>query len=143
MVQTFPVPSYFCPRGIHTGPVMTLEPRRRRFHKNVDYYVTRPPKLKNLEKYHFRLLCSISEGMNKTEWKDVTENVDVEWSEHTATFVSNLSGRFWMIFVEKEIYAKLEKQLFLHYAKQIYLNTITPSYVVDVSAKVTRVSNQQ
>ena len=81
--------------------------------------------------------------MNKTEWKDVTENVDVEWSEHTATFVSNLSGRFWMIFVEKEVYQKLEKQLFLHYAKQIYLNTITPSYVVEITAKVTRVSTQK
>ena len=60
MVQTFPVPEYLCPRGVKTGPIMTLEPRRRRFHKSVDYHVAIPEI--NREDYHHRLLCSISEG---------------------------------------------------------------------------------
>jgi len=42
MIQTFPVPKFFCPPGVAVGPVLSLEPRRRRFHQNVNYYLKGP-----------------------------------------------------------------------------------------------------
>jgi len=142
MVQTFPVPAFLWPRGIKTGPIMTLEPRRRRFHANVDYHVAVPP-LQSRGEYHCRLLCSISEGMNTTEWKDITDSVDINWTDHqTCVFMSNLSGRFWMVFFEKTHFAQIDHTLFIHYACQIYANAITPAYAVQVNASLTHDSEE-
>lgn len=79
-------------------------------------------------------------GMNATEWKDITESVDITWTKNSAVFVSNLSGRFWVLFFEHQHFPNIEKSLFLNYAKQIYVNTITPSYLVDITARVNMVS---
>ena len=79
-------------------------------------------------------------GMNATEWKDITESVDITWMKNSAVFVSNLSGRFWVLFFEHEHFPNVEKSLFLNCAKQIYVNTITPSYLVDITARVNMVS---
>merc|ERR1712050_234173 len=38
MIQTFPVCASLCPAGYAAGPILTLEPRRRRFHQNVNYF---------------------------------------------------------------------------------------------------------
>jgi len=57
MVQTFPVPKCFCKNGILTGPVLSLEPRRRRFHQNVNYYLPGPNGISSKEQrqnYHCR-----------------------------------------------------------------------------------------
>jgi len=140
MIQTFPVPKFFCPSGVAAGPVLSLEPRRRRFHQNVNYYLKGPDGVDELlGSHHCRVLCSITEGANKTDWKDVSENLELKWNKDAATFVGNLSGRFWILFFSKENYQ--DNQQMLNVANQIYRLTITPSYAVDVRSKIKRTND--
>merc|ERR1712113_1255728 len=143
MVQTFPVPSKFCKAGIHTGPILSLEPRRRRFHQNVHYYLPGPTGIsckEERENYHCRVLCSITEGTNETDWKDVTENVDVPWINDPAPFVPTLSGRFWILFYEKRLFKLSDTEKLLSHAKRIYESTITPSYYIEIFSRLVQVN---
>ena len=71
--------------------------------------------------------------MNTTEWKDITESVELNWTESDVVFfMSNLSGRFWMVFFEKSHFSMVDHNLFIHHARQIYANAITPAYAVQV-----------
>ena len=45
MIQAFPVSSRFCPDGFSASPILTLEPRRRRFHTNINYFVPAPDEI--------------------------------------------------------------------------------------------------
>ena len=61
MIQTFPVPKFFCPSGVAAGPVLSLEPRRRRFHQNVNYYLKGPDGVAELlDSHHCRNGFSIT-----------------------------------------------------------------------------------
>jgi hypothetical protein len=82
------------------------------------------------------VLCSITEGTNETDWKDVTENVDVAWINDTATFVGNLSGRFWILFYEKRLFKLSDTEKLLSHAKRIYESTITPSYYIEIFSRL-------
>ena len=42
MIQSFPISPSECPPGILASSILTLEPRRRRFHQNVNYYIPAP-----------------------------------------------------------------------------------------------------
>jgi hypothetical protein len=47
------------------------------------------------------ILCSITEGTSPTDWKDVSDNVEISWEAgNIARFSGNVSGRFWIIFVD-------------------------------------------
>lgn len=60
MIQSFPILSNCCPAAFAAGPILTLEPRRRRFHQNVNYYIPAPSI--DLAVFNCHILCSITEG---------------------------------------------------------------------------------
>ena len=101
MIQSFKISPNSCPAGFTAGPILTLEPRRRRFHQNVNYYIPTPSEL-DRDLYDCHILCSITEGTAPAEWKDVTNSVEIIWTaDAVAKFSGNVSGRFWIIFTRK------------------------------------------
>jgi len=49
--------------GVYVGPIVTIEPRRRKFHKPITVTLPLPWELQSLPKYNvnnLRLLCSIA-----------------------------------------------------------------------------------
>jgi len=49
--------------GVYVGPVVTIEPRRRKFHKPITVTLPLPWELQSTKKYNvsnLRLLCSIA-----------------------------------------------------------------------------------
>ncbi|CAG5107530.1 Oidioi.mRNA.OKI2018_I69.chr1.g3371.t1.cds [Oikopleura dioica] len=135
-IQSFPVPAEACPAGVLTSPVLTLEPRRRRFHRTVIYNLPKPPEIGNLDEYHTRVLCSITEGNEPVMWKDVTNSVDIIWHKDVAMFSGNVSGRFWLIFLEKDSPAGSIADI-IPVANRIYSKITKTRYRAGISAKIT------
>ena len=82
-LQTLPIDpdlSYRVSGGkLKSGPVLTVEPRRRKFHKLIN--LTLPSPAVDESSTGLRLLYSLTEGNDKAEWEDLTDSVDfqVQW----------------------------------------------------------------
>ncbi|CBY32237.1 unnamed protein product [Oikopleura dioica] len=125
-----------CPAGVLTSPILTLEPRRRRFHRTVIYNIPTPCEIKDLGDYHTRVLCSITEGDEPVMWKDVTNSVDIIWHKDIAMFSGNVSGRFWLIFRKKNSKTEAISDI-IPAANLIYSQVTRTRYRAGVSAKIT------
>uniref|UniRef100_A0A8C9TCC7 Ankyrin 2 n=1 Tax=Scleropages formosus TaxID=113540 RepID=A0A8C9TCC7_SCLFO len=87
------------------SPIVTLEPRRRKFHKPIT--MTLPvPKGSASEgptgAYRgdaptLRLLCSITGGTNPAQWEDITGSTPLSFTNDCVSFTTNVSARFWLI----------------------------------------------
>ncbi|KAH9634383.1 hypothetical protein HF086_010863 [Spodoptera exigua] len=77
-------------RGVAVSPVVTVEPRRRKFHKAITLSMPAPrPHTQGMTNQYstssaptLRLLCSISGGTNRAHWEDVTENTPLTEAIH-------------------------------------------------------------
>ncbi|XP_055364959.1 ankyrin-3 isoform X8 [Betta splendens] len=85
--------------------IVTLEPRRRKFHKPIT--MTIPiPKSSNSdgpnavysgETPTLRLLCSITGGTTPAQWEDITGSTPLTFVNQCVSFTTNVSARFWLI----------------------------------------------
>ena len=79
-LQTLPIDpdlSYRVSGGkLKSGPVLTVEPRRRKFHKLIN--LTLPSPAVDESSTGLRLLYSLTEGNDKAEWEDLTDSVDFQ-----------------------------------------------------------------
>lgn len=79
------------------SPVVTIEPRRRKFHCPIRLKIPLPPSFEfKSGKDDLRLLCSISGGSNRAVWEDVTGNTPTSIQDKCLVFTTTISARFWL-----------------------------------------------
>ncbi|XP_033974721.1 ankyrin-3-like isoform X7 [Trematomus bernacchii] len=86
------------------SPIVTVEPRRRKFHKPITMTIPVPP----LSGEGFtngykgdctpclRLLCSITGGTSPAQWEDITGTTPLTFVNDCVSFTTNVSARFWL-----------------------------------------------
>ncbi|CAF0819069.1 unnamed protein product [Rotaria sordida] len=103
---------------VNVSPVVTVEPRRRKFHKPITLTIPLPTKSSSARKYShqqqqqqqqqhanaytsdsqtLRLLCSITGGTHAAQFDDITGHTPLTFSNDCATFTTTVSARFWLI----------------------------------------------
>ncbi|KAM6940719.1 uncharacterized protein ank2a isoform 6-T6 [Xenentodon cancila] len=87
------------------SPIVTLEPRRRKFHKPITMTIPIPKNSNSDgpsavfsgETPTLRLLCSITGGTTPAQWEDITGSTPLSFVNHCVSFTTNVSARFWLI----------------------------------------------
>ncbi|XP_064215969.1 ankyrin-3 isoform X5 [Tribolium castaneum] len=94
--------------GVAVSPIVTVEPRRRKFHKAITLSMPAPRAHSQgmINQYSgsaptLRLLCSItgtkSGGQNKAVWEDVTGSTPLTFVKDCVSFTTTVSARFWLM----------------------------------------------
>ncbi|XP_073496482.1 ankyrin-2 isoform X32 [Phyllobates terribilis] len=86
------------------SPIVTLEPRRRKFHKPITMTIPVPKASSDAmlngyggETPTLRLLCSITGGTTPAQWEDITGTTPLTFVNECVSFTTNVSARFWLI----------------------------------------------
>ncbi|KAM9314830.1 uncharacterized protein ank2a [Pholidichthys leucotaenia] len=84
------------------SPIVTLEPRRRKFHKPITMTIPIPKSSNSDTAFSgetptLRLLCSITGGTTPAQWEDITGSTPLTFVNHCVSFTTNVSARFWLI----------------------------------------------
>uniref|UniRef100_A0AAY5KMU6 Ankyrin 2a, neuronal n=1 Tax=Esox lucius TaxID=8010 RepID=A0AAY5KMU6_ESOLU len=87
------------------SPIVTLEPRRRKFHKPITMTIPVPKSSTNDGTSNvfggdtptLRLLCSITGGTTPAQWEDITGSTPLTFVKQCVSFTTNVSARFWLI----------------------------------------------
>uniref|UniRef100_A0A8C2FKT4 Ankyrin 2 n=1 Tax=Cyprinus carpio TaxID=7962 RepID=A0A8C2FKT4_CYPCA len=112
------------------GPIVTLEPRRRKFHKPITMTIPVPksstdPILGGFgggDTPTLRLLCSITGGTTPAQWEDITGTTPLTFTNDCASFTTNVSARFWLIDCR-------HVQESVNFATQVYREIICVPYM--------------
>ncbi|KAG9488607.1 hypothetical protein GDO78_004906 [Eleutherodactylus coqui] len=85
------------------GPICTVEPRRRKFHRPIGLRIPLPPSWKDSPRdsgegdtTSLRLLCSVTGGTAPAQWEDITGTTKLVYANECANFTTNVSARFWL-----------------------------------------------
>ncbi|XP_060734891.1 ankyrin-3-like [Tachysurus vachellii] len=84
------------------SPIVTVEPRRRKFHKPITMTIPVPPSAKDYTGCKgdpvpcLRLLCSITGGTSPAHWEDITGTTSLSFVTDCVSFTTNVSARFWL-----------------------------------------------
>ncbi|KAM9065711.1 ankyrin-3 isoform 1-T1 [Sarcophilus harrisii] len=86
------------------SPIVTVEPRRRKFHKPITMTIPVPPPsgegvangYKGDSTPNLRLLCSITGGTSPAQWEDITGTTPLTFIKDSVSFTTNVSARFWL-----------------------------------------------
>ncbi|XP_012969348.1 ankyrin-3 isoform X5 [Mesocricetus auratus] len=86
------------------SPIVTVEPRRRKFHKPITMTIPVPPPsgegvsngYKGDTTPNLRLLCSITGGTSPAQWEDITGTTPLTFIKECVSFTTNVSARFWL-----------------------------------------------
>uniref|UniRef100_A0AAR2L9P4 Ankyrin 3 n=1 Tax=Pygocentrus nattereri TaxID=42514 RepID=A0AAR2L9P4_PYGNA len=86
------------------SPIVTVEPRRRKFHKPITMTIPVPPLsgegvtngYKGDSTPCLRLLCSITGGTSPAQWEDITGTTPLTFLNDCVSFTTNVSARFWL-----------------------------------------------
>uniref|UniRef100_A0AAY4EX92 Ankyrin-3 n=1 Tax=Denticeps clupeoides TaxID=299321 RepID=A0AAY4EX92_9TELE len=86
------------------SPIVTVEPRRRKFHKPITMTIPVPPRAKEAAASGrkgdsspcLRLLCSITGGTSPAQWEDITGTTPLSFVTDCVSFTTNVSARFWL-----------------------------------------------
>nr|XP_033797540.1 ankyrin-3 isoform X4 [Geotrypetes seraphini] len=86
------------------SPIVTVEPRRRKFHKPITMTIPVPPPsgegvtngYKGDSTPSLRLLCSITGGTSPAQWEDITGTTPLTFVDDCVSFTTNVSARFWL-----------------------------------------------
>ncbi|XP_058448769.1 ankyrin-2-like [Malaya genurostris] len=91
-------------RGVAVSPVVTVEPRRRKFHKAITLSMPAPRAHSQgmINQYSgnaptLRLLCSITGGTTRAQWEDVTGSTPLTFVNDCVSFTTTVSARFWLM----------------------------------------------
>ncbi|XP_061448448.1 ankyrin-1 isoform X4 [Rhineura floridana] len=104
------------------SPIVTVEPRRRKFHRPIGLRIPLPPSWRENPRdsgegdtTSLRLLCSVIEdsyptlqstdfqgdlqatgGTAPAQWEDITGTTKLVYANECASFTTNVSARFWL-----------------------------------------------
>ncbi|XP_059405681.1 ankyrin-1a isoform X3 [Carassius carassius] len=85
------------------SPVVTVEPRRRKFHRPIGLRIPLPPSWRESPRdagegdtTSLRLLCSVIGGTAQAQWEDITGTTKLIYANGCASFTTNVSARFWL-----------------------------------------------
>ncbi|XP_051496927.1 ankyrin-1 isoform X11 [Apus apus] len=85
------------------SPIVTVEPRRRKFHRPIGLRIPLPPSWKDNPRdsgegdtTSLRLLCSVIGGTAQAQWEDITGTTKLIYENECANFTTNVSARFWL-----------------------------------------------
>ncbi|XP_035760879.1 ankyrin-1-like isoform X3 [Neolamprologus brichardi] len=85
------------------SPVVTVEPRRRKFHRPIGLRIPLPPSWRESPRdsgegdtTSLRLLCSVIGGTAPAQWEDITGTTKLIYANECASFTTNVSARFWL-----------------------------------------------
>ncbi|KAG5266413.1 hypothetical protein AALO_G00231780 [Alosa alosa] len=86
------------------SPIVTVEPRRRKFHKPITMTIPVPPRVREAAASGrkgdsapgLRLLCSITGGTSPAQWEDITGTTPLSFVTDCVSFTTNVSARFWL-----------------------------------------------
>uniref|UniRef100_A0A671KES6 Ankyrin-2-like n=1 Tax=Sinocyclocheilus anshuiensis TaxID=1608454 RepID=A0A671KES6_9TELE len=112
------------------SPIVTLEPRRRKFHKPITMTIPVPkssadPILGGFgggDTPTLRLLCSITGGTTPAQWEDITGTTPLTFTNDCVSFTTNVSARFWLIDCR-------QVQESVNFATQVYREIICVPYM--------------
>ncbi|XP_052005124.1 LOW QUALITY PROTEIN: ankyrin-2b [Xyrauchen texanus] len=112
------------------SPIVTLEPRRRKFHKPITMTIPIPMSSADPIRSGFgggdtptlRLLCSITGGTIPAQWEDITGTTPLTFSNDCVSFTTNVSARFWLIDCR-------QVQESVNFATQVYREIICVPYI--------------
>ncbi|XP_041838578.1 ankyrin-3 isoform X3 [Melanotaenia boesemani] len=112
------------------SPIVTLEPRRRKFHKPITMTIPIPQSSNsegpsavfNGETPTLRLLCSITGGTTPAQWEDITGSTPLTFVNQCVSFTTNVSARFWLIDCR-------QVQESVSFASQLYREIICVPYM--------------
>ncbi|XP_050971029.1 ankyrin-2b isoform X30 [Labeo rohita] len=112
------------------SPIVTLEPRRRKFHKPITMTIPVPkssadPVLGGFgggDTPTLRLLCSITGGTTPAQWEDITGTTPLTFTNDCVSFTTNVSARFWLIDCR-------QVQESVNFATQVYREIICVPYM--------------
>ncbi|GFR01363.1 ankyrin-3 [Trichonephila clavata] len=89
---------------VAVSPIVTVEPRRRKFHKPITLTIPVPQAATKgmINQYSgdaptLRLLCSITGGSSKAQWEDVTGSTPLTFVNDCVSFTTTVSARFWLM----------------------------------------------
>ncbi|XP_036097748.1 ankyrin-2 isoform X34 [Molossus molossus] len=111
------------------SPIVTLEPRRRKFHKPITMTIPVPKAASDVTLNGFggeaptlRLLCSITGGTTPAQWEDITGTTPLTFVNECVSFTTNVSARFWLIDCR-------QTQESVPFASQVYREIICVPYM--------------
>ncbi|KAA8578964.1 hypothetical protein FQN60_002518, partial [Etheostoma spectabile] len=111
------------------SPIVTLEPRRRKFHKPITMTIPVPKSNSDLVHNGFgvdtptlRLLCSITGGTTPAQWEDITGTTPLTFINDCVSFTTNVSARFWLIDCR-------QVQESVNFSTQVYREIICVPYM--------------
>ncbi|XP_038648130.1 ankyrin-2b isoform X7 [Scyliorhinus canicula] len=111
------------------SPIVTLEPRRRKFHKPITMTIPIPKySTEGLMNGYggdtptLRLLCSITGGTTPAQWEDITGTTPLSFVNECVSFTTNVSARFWLIDCR-------QIQESVNFATQVYREIICVPYM--------------
>ncbi|XP_067858696.1 ankyrin-3 isoform X1 [Heptranchias perlo] len=86
------------------SPIVTVEPRRRKFHKPITMTIPVPAASgEDISNGYrgdtpsLRLLCSITGGTSPAQWEDITGTTPLTFVTDGVSFTTNVSARFWLV----------------------------------------------
>ncbi|XP_068569836.1 ankyrin-2b isoform X1 [Cebidichthys violaceus] len=111
------------------SPIVTLEPRRRKFHKPITMTIPVPKSNSDQVLNGFggdtptlRLLCSITGGTTPAQWEDITGTTPLTFINDCVSFTTNVSARFWLIDCR-------QVQESVNFSTQVYREIICVPYM--------------
>jgi ankyrin len=109
-LQAMPIPTELVVKmfgnRVAVSPIVTIEPRRRKFHKAITLTIPLPKSpLKGMlnsyshtnESFSLRLLCSITGGLAPAQWEDITGHTPLSYIDECVSFTTTVSARFWLM----------------------------------------------
>ncbi|XP_046435900.1 ankyrin-3-like isoform X20 [Neodiprion fabricii] len=110
-LQAHPIPSDLVAKllgnRVAVSPIVTVEPRRRKFHKPITLTIPMPQAANKgmINQYSgdagavgtLRLLCSITGGQSRAVWEDVTGSTPLTFVKDCVSFTTTVSARFWLM----------------------------------------------
>ncbi|OAF70423.1 hypothetical protein A3Q56_01848 [Intoshia linei] len=91
------------------SPIVSIEPRRRKFYKEININIPVPsvllindvaPKRVNLA--YLRVMCSICGGNEPPQWTDMTDAITFSYENGCVQFSTIFSGRFWLVNLDEQ-----------------------------------------
>ncbi|XP_067401542.1 ankyrin-1 isoform X13 [Emydura macquarii macquarii] len=111
------------------SPIVTVEPRRRKFHRPIGLRIPLPPSWKDNPRdsgegdtTSLRLLCSVIGGTAQAQWEDITGTTKLVYVNECANFTTNVSARFWLADCPRTAEA-------VHFASTLYKELTAVPYM--------------
>uniref|UniRef100_A0A1I8JDY8 ANK_REP_REGION domain-containing protein n=1 Tax=Macrostomum lignano TaxID=282301 RepID=A0A1I8JDY8_9PLAT len=100
-IQVMPIPletAAQLAQVVSASPIVTIEPRRRKFHKPITLTIPVPPRPSGqTDNWTLRLMCSITGGAQVAAWEDITGSTPLSRVKECVSFTTTVSARFWLL----------------------------------------------